>query len=246
MISDESTLMVVIVGLYLYDSVLMLNTNEAVLVRVRSGRWFAAFGSANYRLAGKEPYLPNPFTPHRRMYRLAWSEAPTGSNEGKPDRSFLHLNARGPIDLLALLLYPAALALFVMLPLGLFSRLGIVCTLAAVGLFYFTAIGLVAAVWLNRHTFGITSRQAASMAIQCLACPPFAINLIRKICAAHRKTADFMVVAPQVLRPAQMEGVFAQCLRRLDEQIDFEPEGTKRSLAMAEGRGRFQPQNEDV
>ncbi|RYH21265.1 MAG: hypothetical protein EON54_25720 [Alcaligenaceae bacterium] len=242
MISDEATLMLVIVALYLYDSTLMLAANEAVLVRARKGRWFASFGSQNYRLAGKEPYLPNPLTPHRPLFALAWS------TEAKPvsaaDSSVARLDAETSLDAMAVFVFPMALALFVLLPLGLFSRLGIIFTYAAIALFYANAVAALAMVYLRRQELKITSRQLAAIAFQCVACPPFALNLVRKLCAANPMKIDLTVAAAQLLRPEEIEQVNAQCLLRLDEQIDFEPDGSSRISTMTEARARFLPREE--
>ena len=68
----EVLLVLAAIGLYLQDSLLLLQVNEAMMVRRSRGPWRAAFGSRRWRLSGREPFLPNPFAPHAQSYRLLW------------------------------------------------------------------------------------------------------------------------------------------------------------------------------
>jgi hypothetical protein len=238
MISDELTLMLVMAGLYLYDSVLMLAINEAPLIQAGRQRWSVAFGIGHYRLAGREPFLPNPFTPHRRLYRMAWAV----DTVGEPDAVFLAsldngVRFRG----LGWCVCIMAVALFVLLPIGLFSRLGHGFALLAIALFYLSALLALVRLSLGRRAFGISAGAVASIAVQSLICPPFAINLVRKLCEAQKPAGDLLATAALLLPPDKMEIVKARCRERLDEQIDFEAEGSARSLAMIRARQRLAP-----
>ena len=71
-LSTEALLMLVALGLYIFDSSLFLANNEAALLRVQDGRWVARFGLDRWRLGGKEPYIPNPATPHCPLFKLHW------------------------------------------------------------------------------------------------------------------------------------------------------------------------------
>ena len=242
MLSDEAGLMLVMTGLYLYDSVLMLAINEAALIQSGRKRWRVAFGTQNYRLAGREPFLPNPFAPHKRIYRMTWA---IESAAGKHDEAFLaSLNEDARFKGFSAPVWLMAIALFVLVPAGFFSRLGHDCVLIAMALFYLCALFSLALAYLNRESFGIDGRAFASMAVQSLVCPPFAINLIRKLCAAQRPRGDLLATASLLLPPGGIELVKAQCRKRLDEQIDLEPEGSARSLAMIDARRCLAPRQE--
>ena len=53
-------------------AVLVLHPNVAVLERSLRGRWSARFGARHWKLGGREICLPNVFTPHRPLFKLAW------------------------------------------------------------------------------------------------------------------------------------------------------------------------------
>jgi hypothetical protein len=237
--SDEAGLMIVMAGLYLYDSVLMLAIDEAALVQA-GGRWRVAFGIHNYRLAGREPWLPNPLAPHRRIYRMRWAVETAGAH----DAAFVASLDDGRFRGLGWYVWLMAAALFGLLPAGLFSRLGLDVALIALAVFYLGALASLLHVFLRRESFGIGRGALASIAVQSLACPPFAINLVRKLCAAEQPAGDLLATAAVLLPPDEMEIVKAQCRERLDEQIDFEPEGSARSLAMIGARRRLAPREE--
>ena len=76
-LGPEGWLVVLVVALFVQDSVLLLRTDEAVLVRSARGRWRAGFGARSWRLAGREPHLLHPFLPHEPVVRLSWSLAAT-------------------------------------------------------------------------------------------------------------------------------------------------------------------------
>ena len=57
---------------YLYDSTVLLYSNEAVLACDSRRRWSAATGMAGFLLAGRTLCLLNPFTPHWPSFRLRW------------------------------------------------------------------------------------------------------------------------------------------------------------------------------
>ncbi|MDM0109892.1 hypothetical protein QTH97_33620 [Variovorax sp. J22R24] len=243
MISEEAALMLVISALYLYDSMLLLATNEAVLVRVGGGRWFAAFGWATYRLARKEPYFPNPLTPFRRQYVLSWSFESTPPPGVNP--AIAQLDENSCLDTIGhYFVIPMGIALFVFLPLGLFTRLGTPAVLAAVVVFYASAIAAMVRLHLGRRHLVVAGNWFIPLAFQCFVCPPFALNLVRKLCALTSPKADYTVAAAQLLRVHEIEKVKAQCLLRLEEQIDFEPEGTPRMEAITSARSRFQPRED--
>src|SRR5688500_14558936 len=68
----EELLMLLTIGLYLYESALLLHINEGVVAPTRGGSWRVRFGSSHLSFRGKELYVPPPFLPHRPEFRLLW------------------------------------------------------------------------------------------------------------------------------------------------------------------------------
>jgi hypothetical protein len=239
--SDEAWLMLLAAALYLYDSFWLLGSNEAVLRRAWRGRWQAGFGALRWRLGAREPYLPNPFTPHRPQFRLAW-RFDGGAARAKTSSLLL---VPAELSGFAPFVCGAAVALFVLLPLGLFTRLGTPFTLVAIALLYTLNIASLLRLWLLRRGLKISNRQVSQIAFECLVCPPFAINLVRRLCARWQHAEDFVSAATRLLQPAELAEAHAQCLLRVDEQIESEPESSPRLAALQAARSRFLPRGAD-
>jgi len=229
--------MLLAAALYLFDSFWLLASNEAVLVRGWRGRWRAGFGAMRWRLGAREPYLPNPFMPHRPQFRLAWRV------DGVEPREKAAPPLQVPAELARFVPFVsgAGVALFVLLPLGLFANLGIGFTLAAVLLLYAINGAALLQLWWLRGPLKLSNPQASQIVFECLVCPPFAVNLVRRLCAKLRHDEDFVSAAERLLRPADLAVAQAECLMRVDEQIECEPESSTRLTALHAARGRFVP-----
>ena len=222
--------------LYLGDSALFLRSDEAVLLRRGGGRWSARFGLDRWRLAGKEPCLPNPLAPHRPMFKLRWrfdgaAPAPAAPRVAVAVPAVLErFRAHALVSLGCV---------FVALPATLLYPHGVAYPLAVVAVFY--ANLAIAMVKLHRHraVFGLPAGAFAVLAFECAACPPFSINLVRKLCARLGADEDFVAAARRLLEPADFAAAQAQCLRRTDEQIDYAEEGSPRHSHLRAARQRF-------
>lgn len=234
-LSSEAALMLLALALYVYDALILLASNEALVVRQGRG-WRAVFGSHRWRLAGKEPCAPGLLAPHRPIIRLTWQFA--GPPAGVPRQP-----VQAPVGLggLALCAWLSGLTLFVLLPTSLFLGLGTGVTLGVIVLLY--ALNLTGLLLLHRVHRRL-QRPAASYwatAFECLVCPPFCINLVRRACEWQGWRDDFLQACQALLPSPALAEVHAQCLLRIDEQIAFEDEQSSRMAALQRARERFLP-----
>ena len=237
----EAWLMLLAIALYLYDSLLLMASHEAAVMRGWRGRWSARFGANRWKLAGKEPWLPNPLTPHRPFFRLAWSF------EGEPSRapaSALLLRVPREIDRLRPFVCVSLICLFVLLPIGLFLPVGPAFTAGAVALLYLNNLVALGLVFRLHHQLHLSARQFGGLAFECLVCPPFSINLVRKLCARVPVGEAFTVAAQRLLLPDELANAHAQCLIRLEEQLAYAPEDSVRASALSSEKTRFTPRQE--
>src|SRR5262249_17204437 len=72
LMSTQWLLMLLVAGLYGYDSSILLYCNEALLVPRRGGKWTVKLGWDKARILGKDLVLAGLAAPHRPMFRLAW------------------------------------------------------------------------------------------------------------------------------------------------------------------------------
>jgi hypothetical protein len=230
----ETWLQLLVLGLYLQDSVQWLRCDEALLERSWRGRWAARFGAMSWKLGGREPCLPNPFTPHRASFRLRWRMEDDAASKGRAV-----VCAPAAVLRFGVFAWLSGVSLFVLLPMGLFTNAGPRLAIAAAVLVYasnFVALGL-AYRWRDR--LGIQRKRLAALAVECLACAPYSVNLVRRLCAAMTVDEDFTVAAGRLLEPEAFAQARQQCLARVDEQLDAEPEGSRRFVLLERARVRF-------
>jgi hypothetical protein len=231
----DVALILLALGLYLYDSLLLLASDEAVLFQGWRGRWHAGFGADSWRLGRREPLLPNPLTPHRPLFRLRWRfDAP---NDGVTDAGARLTPA--PLSRLTPFVLGVWFALFVLLPAGLFSPAIGVSIAVAVGFAYLNIVAALVTLAILRARLGLAPSRFAALAIECLLCPPFAVNLVRKLAALTPSRENFLAASERLLSVDALAQAHAACVRRLDEQIDLEAESSPRMASLLATRRRF-------
>ena len=230
-LQEEGLLMILIVGLYLYDSMMLLYCNEGMLVPAGKG-WKVRFGLKEPQIAGKELFMPAPWLPHRLMFRLAWRFAGNSPQAGMED---WQARRKAPLPM-ALLVWSTAVALFLMLPLGFFTRLGHGMLLAAVVLLYLSIVSMLAYMWLRRNEMSLSKKQVAKFAFEFLTCPPFALNVVRTLSSSQKFGEDLIAAARRLQDPDGWAATRQQLTLRLDEEIELEEEGTERMAGLREHR----------
>lgn len=223
---SEVLLVIGMAGLYLYDSLLLLESNETLLVSGGKERWRALFGAVDFLIRGKEPCLPNPLLPHRPLYRFSWSA------EGLVGPSSPWSPPGNMYAALAPAVWIMLVSLFVLIPLGLFSRLGNIAIASGILLFYISAVTALALVWFKRSDYKLGGKQFVSLSVECLTCPPFAINLVRHLSLGLPQSEDFLSVVDQCLPESARGAVLERVAVRVKNEIDWEEEGTQRAGAL--------------
>lgn len=230
-LSDELLLMLLIAGLYLYDSGLLLFCNEGILVPAAKG-WKIQFGLREPRIAGKELYLPAPWLLHRPMYRLSWRFEGGNVQDHAAEGDAM----RNAPPILVLLVWSIAMVLFVLLPLGFFTSLGSRILIAAAGLLYLSIILALVYLLACRETMKLTRKQIGKLAFEYLICPPFALNLIRAVSLSQPPGEDLISAARRLQTAEAWKLTRGQLLLRLDEEIEMEIEGTQRMAGLKNHR----------
>jgi hypothetical protein len=222
----EVALMLIAAGLYLYDSALLLYSDEGLMLAVGRKGWAVHCGS-DLQIRGRNLFIPSPLLPHRPIFRLAWKANPSGT---AADRAWTERTAL--FAPLAPFVWGMLLSMFVLLPLGLFSRLGDPMVLAAIAFLYLNILALLGWFVLKRAHFGLTRWRLATLAFESLVCSPFALNLVRKVSAEMPVAEDLVEAARRLQRAEYWEASRKQIIARIDEELDFEDEESRRSTAL--------------
>jgi hypothetical protein len=227
MLATEAAVMLLVVALYLQDSLLLLFDNEAVFEARGNQRYRAHLGAATLHLGGRNPCLPNPLTFWRPLFRAAWHATAPAAHSERMQTDAIERAARAARST-AWGLFPVCLGLFVGLPLCLYFNVGWTPFLTMVAAMYVSAIVVLWSLWRKRADIGIDRKRFTTLCFESLICLPCALNLVRKSSLGVQIEADVIELAPQLLSATDWRALAHNILRRVDEKIEAEEEhGTR-------------------
>jgi hypothetical protein len=234
-VSYEIQLMAIAVLLYLHDTTLLLYANEGLLIAGRNNSWSAGVGQDGLRFQGRAVVLLAPLGFWRPTYRLSWQfdAAPAKVNVAT------QLAPPKESTSLSLFVINAGIALFGLLPVGLFAHLGVRFIATVLVMLYLNVVLALVMVYVHRQAFQLGTRKFWSLCFECLACPPFAVNLVRRLTLAQTVAEPFTAAAQRLLSKEAWHAIEAQCAERLDQAIEAEPAGSPRAQALHAQRQQF-------
>jgi hypothetical protein len=230
----EAWLMLVALFLYFFDALLLLHRDQALVMQGPRG-WRPRFGMREWTIAGKEPLLPNPFTGFRPAYLVRWHLFANAS--GTPVSQRLDENFQ--LDALGVAVIISTGCLFVLLPLGLFTRAGSVLTIFTAALVTLNNLVALLIVFKRRGLYRIDLRHFTTLATECLLCPPFSLNLVRKICALQLVDEDLESISARLFDAADRATMREACLARVDDALLSLAEHADEEHALRDTRSRF-------
>ena len=174
---------------YLYDCALLLYADEVVFAQPLR-RWQAALGEgATWQ--GRFLAFPAVFAPGAPVFRAGWSD---GGRRRAPATGRV-LAVLRPLRWVAWLV---AFALFALVPLALLLHVSQAWLLGLLALIYIPTLLAVVHVARHRAALRLSRSDLAMIAFDVLACPPFALNLVRRVtlrCGLSQHVAEFVDAA---------------------------------------------------
>ncbi len=167
---------------YLLDSVLLLYGDELLFATGPRGWHNVAAG--DLLLFGRRVLVPNPLTPGARLLRACWSGA-SAPMERASAPAFLRALYPLQWGVVALLLLIAVALPTVLYAFG--QGLPLLLLLASI---YALNLCMTAWLWRVRTALGLGARACIFLTVDLLLCPPFAINLVRKITLQQKQAGD--------------------------------------------------------
>jgi hypothetical protein len=214
-VGAEAQLLVLAALFYLYDSSVLLYASEGLLTPASAGRWAIVYQPNSIALRGRMLFIPNVLLPHRPVFRLSWTAA-TVNFENSVDWTA----KRTQFARLAPFVYGSAAAIFVLLPFALYAWRSDVYVLTAALVIYLASIVAGVAVVKGRERFGLSKKKAWSTAIECVLCPPFTINLIRRLSLNAQITTTLPAAGAHLLGPEEWEHLKSRLLAQQEEEIE--------------------------
>jgi len=202
---------------YLLDSVLLLYGDELLFAEGIRG-WYNV-ASADLLLFGRRVLVPNPLTPGAPLLRACWSgaSAPMQRTSAPAFLRALYPLRSGVVALLLLIAValPAILYAFGQGP----PLLLLLASIYALNLF------MTAWLWRARAALGLGARACVFLTVDLLLCPPFAINLVRKITLQQKQAGDPLLFAREHFGAAQFAALCVLLAGRVRAELAAQEPG---------------------
>lgn len=239
-LNAEAGLVLLALGLYVYDSLMLLRPDQFVLVHTRRG-WLPRFGAHGWKLRGREPFVPFPLAPWQAVVRVAWAfeRGLEGSSRGVSP--YLPAFGRAPRAGVAVLM----LLMFVALPIALFRPATAIQTVSVFAAIYVTCGFVLLSLRRDAARVGLSKPAFWKLCVECMACPPFCINAIRRASLASGTAVTLQDVQPRLAQSEDVAVLRRQLLRRVREQIDLEPETSDRMARLSQVAASLQPEENE-
>ncbi len=224
MIAADIWLLAGIVAFYLYDAAMLLYADELVLWPRRRGWAGTVGGDVQWR--GGYLFVPALLTPWRPLLRLQWMRAAT-----RPVAPMLEelQGLRRTLRPLQVGVTLMGVLLLGVLPALLLAWRDWGALFALLCAIYLLALAMVVYTVRRRDALGLTRRTLVSLAVDTLACPPFAMNLVRKISLRQAGEVDGLAFATATLSDDALLRLKPQLLARLELLSFHAPADTARA-----------------
>jgi len=228
-------IMCLITVIYVYDSTLFLYRNEVVVVARLRGQYEVKFGSDDFSFFGKSIFIPNILLPHRLLYRLSWRPDKTEQEDDDEISESIQKKLLG----IGPYIWAMFVALFVLLPIGLYIHRGTIVIILTVIYFYLLAIIALILIFIERKELGIGLYKFAAISFESLICAPCALNMTRKVSLAISFRNDVAAVSKKLLKPLDYNAFIQNLLNVIDSQLLLEAEESTRFHVLRAYRGRI-------
>lgn len=219
-LSIETLLVIGIVGFYLYDSAILVFSNELIF-NESYGCWSVSFPSTRWRLMGKLLYIPNPLTPDNMIFRAIWS---TNDESLQLDSGEEICKLRLPLSYLRILVIVLMVSLVIVFPVVMFKYGTGIELLKVIFFIYFMIINMLVYTYIKKDDFFLNKKAFLSLAFDSLACPPFAINILRKISLRSGLCNNPVEFARKTLDLETFKIFIAMLANKVSEDLECEDE----------------------
>jgi len=227
MVSFESALVLGVIGLYLYDSIMLLKINELIIVN-SAGKWSYKFPIFGYQLLRKYPLITNVFTPSYVVFKTFW---PGGGDCASPKKIESFIKLLWPVQMLVTVLL---CLFFVFLPIVSFVYGSGVILLGVFLLIYVVIVGVLTFVFFLRKKLHLTNYKFISIAFESLVCPPLSMNIVKKITLQHPNIGDPYLFSKNTFDSDTLDHFVVSLASAVDRNLKFLERGSSHYLYLDE------------
>ena len=213
--TSETWLILCIYILYLSDSTRLVVHNQLILTKY-SGRWRVICPDSRWIILKKIPYFMPIFFPGALVFCSTWSVTDRISNTYESNTLDGFINAISPLNYCAVLLF---ILMCICMPVSIFIYGTGLAFLSIVFAIYTTILVMLGLLYRKRYQLEISNKAYISLMFDCIACPPFAINLVRKITWQYPIKFNPVDFALKNLSVEDFRNLIDSLISRLDLQL---------------------------
>ena len=218
-IAMEYWLVLGLFSLYLYDLTRFVGFNDILFTQGFKKVFSVQLGSQQTACAKKYLYFARPLQPHQLIFQLKWQLQPRQISADtllqltEFDHRLKILKTLQPWILIN------GLLTLVLFPICLLFLHNIFVLAVLVILIYSLNLSLFLAVFRKRKVLQLNSKQSLNFILDALFCPPFALNLLKKLSLQLSPSLDALSFAQLYLNPMQLCHIQQTILEDIDELI---------------------------
>lgn len=214
----ELLLILGIFGFYLVDAAQLLFRNEVLLQSTASG--WRARAPAGLSLRGRYLHLPNPLAPGHLLLRLNWY------GSAAPIEPQMLLELRGTLQPLRYLCGLLAIQLLLGLPVVLLLFRPGAVWLTQMATIYLTLFTQAVYLWQQRDALRLSRKSALMLAFEVITCPPFGLNLLRRLSLMQAIQGDTLHLLQQLLPATAQHALFSTLQQQVADDLLLEEENS--------------------
>jgi hypothetical protein len=240
-VSFDHLLILGIIVLYIFDSFLLIYSNEIILL-TKKEKWYFNFPNKNAQMMRKFLYVLSPLNPTEGVFRVFWPvTAIEVENEDINNVVILNLE----LTALRYATFFLFFLFFVILPIIILNYGSGIQLLCLILFIYFTISIMLFQIWRKKDKLYLSNATFLKISFDSLMCAPFAINLYRKITLNYSVISDPIYFAYNLFDADSYENFTKELSKRIDERLITEDVESTRYRVLEEYRSKIMSMNYD-
>lgn len=218
MLTFEYLVILGLVGFYLYDSAKLCFYNEFYITKGFFQKIDAQMLTNQFSVFKKFLMIPQPFCPQYLCFKARWQLNKLNENDQVLQKDIHTISDFYKIlRPLQYLIYANTIFTLILLPLALVLKWGYLLLAVIITLIYLINFFNILVIFFLRNKLQLSNLKFIHLLTDALFCPPFALNLLQKICLNYEIKSDAVVLCQQLLAPDE----FQQLLQQIIDDIEL-------------------------